>query len=192
MALEDMIKALEEESKQEREEIIDRAKKSAKRILDEAKEEAKRLKQEEVSRVTAGLEGEQAKLLNTARLSVKKDVIKAKEEVIQEVFKEVETRLEKLRESADYQKIFETLTREALEGIKGKVKIEVDKKDLSIAKTVLEKQGLDFTLEPSPTSMMGLQVTTEDGRITVTNTFDSRLDKARQFLKSELTSVLFG
>lgn len=192
MALEDILKALDEEGKRECEEILERAKQNAKRILTEAKEEAQRIKQAEIAKVTAGLEGERSKVLNIARLAVKKEVIRAKEEVIQEVFSETENRLKRLGESSDYPRILESLILETLQDVEGKIKVEVDKKDLSLAKSILDKKGIDYSLEADPSSRAGIQVTTEDGRITITNTFDSRLEKVRQFLKSEITTVLFG
>lgn len=192
MALEDILKALEEESKTECVDIVARSKQSAKRIVAEAKEDAKRVKEDEIAKATSGLGGERAKVINAARLTVKKEVIRAKEEVIQEVFNEVESRLKKLRDSSDYPHIFESLAVETLEGIEGKVKVEVDKKDIPLAKSILEKKGLDYSLDASPTFLAGIKITTDDGRITITNTFDSRLEKAHQFLKSEITNVLFG
>lgn len=192
MALDEMLRALEEDSKKECEEIMARAKQNAERIVAEAKEDAKRVKQDEIAKVISGLEGERERVLNETRLAIKKEAIRAKEEVIQEVFSEVDNRLEKVRESPDYSGIFESLALETLEGIEGRIKVEVDQKDLALAKSILETKKLDYWLEASPASSSGFKVTSEDGRITITNTLNSRLEKASQFLRSEIAKALFG
>jgi V/A-type H+-transporting ATPase subunit E len=192
MALEDMLRALEEEGQAECDKIMSQAKAREKEILKEAKEEASVIKEAHMKKVKAALRSERARIISNATFYVKKEVLKAKEELIKECFNEAAKRLEVLRSSPQYEKIFADLAKEALANTEGEVVVSVDKRDAKLAERVLGSLTRRYKLTTNLKCLGGLVVTTGDGRITFINTFDSRLAKARKLLRSEITSVLFG
>lgn len=192
MNLDEMLRILEEEGQKQCEIIIRDGEAQVAKILEEAEEEVKNIKERELEKVLASLQIERAKILNEARLFVKRQIIQAKEEFIQKAFSEAKKKLNEIRKSKDYKTIFKNLLSEAMEGIEGKILVDVDKEDEKVAREVLNESGLDYELYASLTSLGGLKVSTTDGRITLTNTIDTRLEKGRQLLKTEIMTTLFG
>lgn len=192
MALKDMLEALGEEGAGQCKEIISRAEAQKAAILEEAKKEAEETRQEEVKKVQTVIQVDRAKVINEARLAVKREVIHAKEELIQETFQEATKELQAFRKSPDYAKSFERMVDEAVEEIPGRVAVNVEKRDEKLAKEVLARKGIEYELVGSLNSSGGLRITSEDGRISLTNTFGIRLEKAKRLLKSDVMNILFG
>ncbi len=191
MAVEDIFRALEAEGDKECQAVVDRAKEQAKSIIGEAEEQARRITQEKIDKVCASLAGEQAQVLNSARLRQIKETTATKEGYIRRAFDEAKGHLS-LRSKPNYERTFELLAKEALGLRPGKVRVYVDPKDASVAQAVLPRLCDEFELYTELECLGGLRVTTEDGRVTHLNTIDSRLEKARQALKSKVASILFG
>lgn len=192
MGLEQIIKILEEEAGKEQEEILSRAKERANKLLEQARAEAKQIEDREIERVTSALKGEQAKTINIAKLYVKKETVRTKEELIEKAFLQAAEQLKEFRKSKDYLLVFRKLLKEVVANTEGKILVSADKRDSKLAQETLEEMGVDYKLEPTLRSLGGAKVTTSDGRITLVNTLDSRLEKARQILKPEVTKTLFG
>jgi len=191
MALDDMLRVLEEEGKKQREEVLAQGEERAAKILEEARVEAERIKQEEMDKVAISLQGEKAKILNDARLYVKRRVIQTKEDFIQKAFSATREELLKFRNSKDYPQVFRRLLTEAVENADGKVVVHVNKEDEKLARQVLDQMGVAYQLHSNMSSLGGVKVTTADERITLVNTLEARLEKAKQHLKSEVMATLF-
>ena len=192
MALEDMLKALEEEGCAECERILSQAEERAKRIVEEAEQEGVAIKEAHMAKARELLRSEKSRILSEANFAVKKAVIQAKDLLISQVFDRVSDRVKKMRSSPDYPDVFRKLASEALANAQGRVLVSVDERDQEIARSVLNDLGADYELRTDIECCGGLTVTTAEGRITFVNTLDSRLDKARAVLKPDVAAVLFG
>jgi V/A-type H+-transporting ATPase subunit E len=192
MALDEILKALEEEGDREVAEIIAKARAQADKIIEEAKEEAKRLKNEEVDKAKRAAESESARIINAARLFAKKEIIRAKEECIKKVVEEARERLKNLRRGKEYPQILQRLIAEAMEGVDGRVVVKVNPEDKELAQKLLSDFQITYELKPESNIEGGLQVQTKDASIFINNTLESRLNKAAQLLKTEVTKILFG
>lgn len=192
MALDDMLRTIEEEGEKRRQEILKRAQGEAAEIVKRAKDEAKVIKDEYIRRAQSSLQGEKTRILSDAKLFVKKQVIQAKEKHIEEAFGEVAKELEAMRPSEEYAKYFRRLLEETAANAEGKLIVSVDKRDEKVAAAAISEMGLDCELRTDLTCLGGLRATTLDGRITLTNTFDSRLERAKQFLKPDVATMMFG
>jgi V/A-type H+-transporting ATPase subunit E len=191
VAVEDIFRALEAEGEKESKEVLARAKEQAEKVVEEAEEESRRIAQDKIDKVCASLQGEQAQILNSARLKQIKETTSRKEALIRRAFDEAKAHLN-VRDRADYPEIFEMLAKEAIGLRPGKVRVYVDPRDAQVAQAVLPRVCDDFELYTELECLGGLRVTTEDGRVTHLNTVDSRLEKARSALKSKVASILFG
>lgn len=192
MALEDMLQALEEEGSAECERVLSQAKDRAEEIIKEAKEEGVVVKKEHMSKIDILLKAERSRVMNEASFAVKKAIIKAKDSLIARTFDEISSEIGKIRGTPSYKEVFAKLASEALSNTKGKLVVSVDPKDAELAESVLKGMGVDYELRTDLQCCGGLTVTTQDGRVTYVNTLDSRLEKARLVLKSQVASVLFG
>lgn len=191
MGIEEILQSLEEEGRLACQEVLDRAKEQARQIKKEAQEEAKKLKQAEIEKYRAVVESEAAKILNAARLAAKKEIIKAKEEAVKKVVEMALQEVEKIRKSKEYPEIFRHLLEEALEGINGKVVVRVNPVDVKLAEKLLSELQVDGEIKSYPAVNGGVIVDSAEGNITVTNTFQSRLKKAAQVYKAEVTRIIF-
>jgi vacuolar-type H+-ATPase subunit E/Vma4 len=57
---------------------------------------------------------------------------------------------------------------------------------------VLNELGWNSEIVGDLTSAGGLAVSTKDGKVVVSNTIESRLNNAKELLKREIFSTLFG
>lgn len=192
MGIEDIFQALEKEGQKKVDGIISRAEMEAKQMIDQAHDEAERIEREIMNEAEASLRGERARLLNNAKLSKKKEIIKAKEDYIQQAFKQAKDEVKNLRDKPKYKNVFTNLTEEVLNLAEGKVTVSVDPKDEAVAKDVLSRLGNNYEIKTDISCIGGLRARAEDGKISYINTLDSRLEKANQITKAEVATVFFG
>lgn len=191
MALKDMLKALEEEGQQQLKEITETARKQARDIIEAAEQQAAGIKDQYVERMNKVIAGEKTKLMSDATVYVKREVSRAKEEVIGSAFNTTSDNLRNTRTAKDYPETFERLAREAVSQTEGPVVAHVDSRDAKLADSVLKKIGADYTLKPDLKTAGGLNITVDNGRIVIENTLEVRIDRARRFLKSEVVAILY-
>lgn len=193
MGLEEILRALEEEGKRDEKEIKSRAEVEARAILKQAEADAKKIGESLVGEAKRKAESERTKILNAARLYVKKELIKAKGELLKGAVKEAEKGLAQFREKSNkYREVLRKLTEEALEGIEGKVIVYVAKKDEPLMKKSLREMQVEAEVRPHLNSLGGVRVETADGSITVLNTLDNRLNQVSQVYRVEVVKLLFG
>ena len=192
MALDDMLRAIEEEGDARCKQILDNAEVEAAEILKNAKEEAKRVREEYITRAEATMFGEKTRILSDAKLYVKKQVIQAKEKHIEDAFDSVASEFEAMRTRPEYASYFRRLLDETAANAEGNLVISVDRRDEKVARDAVAAAGLDCELRTDISTLGGLKAITADGRIVLTNTIDSRLERAKQFLKPEVATKLFG
>ncbi|MFA5867293.1 MAG: V-type ATP synthase subunit E [Actinomycetota bacterium] len=192
MALDDMLKALEEDGKQQQSDIMETARIQARDIIKAAESQAGDIKSAHVDKMNKVIREETTKLLAEAKTSVDREVNRTKDDVIEDLFDKAHERLRAVRASKDYPEIFRELAEEALSQADGTLVIHVDPRDKKLAEEVLAKSKADYTLETDLTSQGGVEITAEHGRITISNTLESRADRARRFLKSEVAASVFG
>jgi vacuolar-type H+-ATPase subunit E/Vma4 len=191
MALQDIVRALEEQADAECREILENAKLQAKSITTEAKEEADRIRQRKVDQAEAGVKTKAAQVVNAARLENKRDVAALKDRGISDVFIGALEALGKIRDGKGYEALFSALVQEALAGVEGHVDVEVDPRDKKIAESVLRGMGVDFALEPDLTTAGGAVIVAGDRRVFRRNTLEDRLEKVRKIAQSQTAEILF-
>jgi V/A-type H+-transporting ATPase subunit E len=192
VALDDMLKALEEDGKQQQSDIMETARVQARDIIKSAEAQAGDIKAAHVDKMNKAIGEETTKLLSEAKTSVDREVNRTKDDVIEDLFDKAHDRLRAVRASKEYNAMFRQLTEEALAQADGALVIHVDPRDLKLAEEVLAQSKADYKLETDLTSQGGLEISAENGRITISNTLESRADRARRFLKSEVAASVFG
>lgn len=192
MALEDIFRALEEQAQQEREDILSSARAQAEAIAEDAAEQAEGIRAGcvEKSEAAAGLRA--AKAMNAARLDAKKQVASVKDEAVNSAFDAAAERLAAMRSSDGYDEVFQALAKEALDGVEGEAALLVDPADEDRAKRVLTELGAEAEIRPEISTSGGVVVLVGNGRVSRRNTFEDRLDRARQTSQSEVAEILFS
>jgi len=191
MSIEDILQALDEQCRQECQEIFKRAEEEAKQILDKAEADAEEIRQTRLAKVKAEAESETTSMLYSARLKSKNAIISVKEQVAEKALAEAEERLRDLRSQSGYPAILEALIREGLTRITGKVVVHVDPADREIADEIMRRLGMDYELLTDIGTVGGAEVSDADGRVRIINTVEERLNRAREKLRMQVSGILF-
>lgn len=192
MALNDMLKALEEDGKQQQSDIMETARVQARDIIKSAEAQAGDIKTAHVDKMNKIISEETTKLVSEAKTSVDREINRTKDDVIEDIFDKAHDKMRSVRSMKEYPAIFDALMQEALSQADGSIIVHVDPRDKKLADEVLSKTDSDYRLETDLSSQGGVEITAENGRITISNTIESRLDRARRFLKSEVAATVFG
>ncbi|MEW6553448.1 MAG: V-type ATP synthase subunit E [Actinomycetota bacterium] len=191
MSIEDILQALDDQCRQECQEIFSRAEAEAKQILDRAQAEADAIRQARLDKVKAEARSETTSMLYTARLKSKNTVISTKEQIAEKALASAEEELHGLRSRQDYPSILEDMIKEGLVRISGKVIVHVDPADAEVAEAVMKRLALDHELLLDIQSAGGAVISDADGRVRIVNTVEERLNRAREKLRMHVSGILF-
>jgi V/A-type H+-transporting ATPase subunit E len=194
LALEDILKALEEKAEAREAAIESEAKQRVNEILAEVDKDAARTKRMRLKKVEDQIRSEATGIVYSAQLKAKNQLIKAQEETVDEAFKKAEQRLKDLGKQQDYPQVLEVLLDECLDFFpEGEVLVQVRPDDRDLLEKMLAGRGRSFRISDTPLAASGgLVVSSPDGQIVVSNTFESRLERARDHLRLEISKSLFG
>jgi vacuolar-type H+-ATPase subunit E/Vma4 len=191
MAMDDILKALEEQAESDCAEIIDQAKAEADAILRDAREQAEAAKEARLQRTRAQVEPRASQLVNSARLQNKRDIEAARAAAIEEVFDAAGRKLAELRgDPAAYGVLLKALLDEALAGSEGDAEALVDQADVALLAPVVS--SVTCTVTAAETPMGGVTVMTCDGKVARRNTLEDRLEAVHRSSTSQVAEILFG
>jgi vacuolar-type H+-ATPase subunit E/Vma4 len=191
MAIEDILRALDEQARADCDEIIGEANAHAKLIIEEAEREAEQIHEGFVHQVERVATAKASKKINAARLEAKMTVSSVKGEGVTSVFEQANDRLASVRGS-DYDALFAKLAAEALDGVSGAVTIHVRSEDTERAQQAATQAGLTAEVVGDLDTAGGLIVETNGGKVVRRNTLEDRLDRVVQFVQADVAQVLFS
>ncbi len=193
MTYEDLIKSMEVNAEKKINEILNKARQEAEEIIETAKAEAETIKSSYLENAQKSVEIERNQLIYNVKAETKMRVIKEKDAVIQRAFDEAGKSLGSVRDRDTYKEYFKRMLQEAARELSGeKVRFHVDKRDSHLCEQVLAELNVNSEIITDLTSAGGLNVSTRDDTVVVFNTIESRLNNARELLKREIFSMLYG
>ncbi len=192
MALEDILRALEEQAAEQEKEILAEAEATADSTRSDGVRTAERIYTVEHERILRPLKGEQARILNEARLYQQNEIQSRKNQLWQEALEAARSKLTKASSGKDYDAALKILISEALAEESHDVVVVVRPADVKTAKAALKESGReDATVEEDAECIGGASVTSPATRTRTINTLDSRLDRFTTRHGSELATKLF-
>lgn len=191
MAIEDILKALDEQAQEDCDAVLGEAHEHAKLILDDAKRAAAEVHDGYTRQVEKVARAQAAREVNAARLEAKMKVSSAKGDGVSSVFGTATTMLPGLRD-AEYEKLFAALAAEAFEGLDGAVMIRVAAQDAAMATRAAAAAGLPATVDATFSTAGGLVVEAYGGRVIRRNTLEDRLERVSQYMQADVARVLFS
>jgi V/A-type H+/Na+-transporting ATPase subunit E len=193
LALEDILRALEEKASKRIEGIQSEAELRVVEITAEVEKDASRTRRVRLKKVEDAVRSESTAIVYSASLKAKNELIRAQEETVDEAFQLAEKRLAELNRDESYPSILRVLLDEVLEFFDGEVILQVRADDRRLVESAMaEKQRPYRISETSLEASGGLVASSPTGEVTVSNTFESRLDRARDKLRLEISNALFG
>jgi vacuolar-type H+-ATPase subunit E/Vma4 len=191
MAIEDILRALDEQAQSDCDAVIDEASQHAKLIIEEAEREAQQIQEGYVHQVERVAKVEAAKRVNAARLESKMIVSSVRGDAVSETFDNAAEQLKQVRAGGSYDALFSALANEALTGLQGPVTIRVAPDDGARAQQVAAARG-DATVDPTLDTAGGVIVEASGGRIIRRNTLEDRLERSRGLVQADIAKVLFS
>jgi len=162
-------------------------------ILAQAQMEAGQIN-EDISRdVSTPAIAERARILHRARLESLRVVGDVREDLVDTAINRTRERLASFRTNPAYSMVLRLFIREALaelaSGGKQNVQLLADRRDKTLMEEILDDLKLDLPVSYELGCWGGLIARSEDGRVVVTNTLESRLEHATSFLRSHLAAL---
>lgn len=192
MPYEDLINALLKDGKYQCEQIIEKARADAEEIIKNAEREAARQKQEYLAKIDSDIKKASMAIINRARIEAGGRVIRARYEVIEDIFNRAYERFLEIKNGKDYPSVFEKLCKEALRDVNGETRVLIDEDETELFKRFFPDTTVKLEAVKGNRKMAGLELITSDGAVVVKNTLNSRLEKIKPELILELNKFLFG
>lgn len=192
MALEDILRALDKKAEAEITAILDGAQHRVDEIKSEIEQSAARARRLKLKKIEDSIRSEAAAVVYSASLKAKNSVIEAEKDVVDSAFNAAEKKLHEISKEESYPKILEVLIDGCLEYLKGDVVIQTRPQDRELIEKIMASKGINFKFSDTPLEASGgLIAQSPNGDIVVYNTFESRMDRARESLKLEISKTLF-
>ena len=188
------------ESKDKTEWIIKSAKETEKKILADAEKKGKENYDVIIQNGRQLGEKERQKLLSTAEMEAKKQVLNSKEVLIEETFLKARTKFNELKKTKKYKEILVNQIMSSIMVLDGKefTVVVYEGENLKLTKEIVERikngtkrKGLKLILEEVSDDIGGVIVREKGGKVSIDNTFDSIIDRKRNEIRVRISEVLF-
>ena len=187
-------KAILDKAKEEADKISSDAEIKAREVIEKAEEQKELRFEEEKKKAISEAYRDASKILSQASLKYRQVRLKEKDAVINEIIKRVK---DELSQDVKNKELFVRLIKEAFDALKtdDKVILLVSPKDLDIVREVIEKNSKlkEKITEVSEIDCMGgILMEAANGRVSIDNTFDTRLEMLMPKILPEIGKKLFG
>ena len=193
MTYEELMASIEATASERMREMREKARAEAEQIRKTADEKARELEKEAMEQAKKRVEAEREKLVARVRGEVKIEFLRRKQEVSDRAFREARELVLAARTRPTYQLTARRLAEEALGQVRGSdLVLHIDPRDRTLFEGILRDLRRNCEIATDLEIAGGLTITSKDGRFAVTNTLESRLSRARELLKGEVFSLLYG
>lgn len=196
MSLEAILEAIETSGREKIEQIQEQAKKEVDEILEAAREEAQSIREQERQKALRSARRERAHLLHEARSHQLKIHQEGRDHIIEEILERTRERLQDFRTEQAYEDLLQRFVDESFEALSASLVedetpvLEIDPRDRDSLENKLAELPRNFNIEEGTKSWGGVALSSQDRRVRVINTLESRMERATPFLCVSLTARL--
>jgi len=179
---------IREDGKREVDSILDKAGRTADGIMEKARTEGEKAAQEIMKDAEAKAQAIKKKILSSVALEAKREKLRLREELFEEVISLVKEKLARLRESKRYPEVLARLALEAIEALgRNEVTVYADRRDIELVRDEVvpaiigkvKEKGIavdSITVSELERQVLGgLMVGATGGNVIYDNTFESRI-----------------
>jgi len=193
MPYEQLIESVEVSAKEKVSELKEKTYREATEITKEAESKDESIRMRYLEAVNKALEIERNEAIVKIKEETKMKLIRVKDEMYQKAFSEAKAILSSARENANYENSFRKMLKEAAAELVGEeIRLHIDKRDENLCKKLLPELHLNCEITTDLTCAGGLNASTKDERFIVFNTIESRFERAKALLRSEIFATLYG
>ncbi|MBU6997402.1 MAG: hypothetical protein HXS41_03890 [Theionarchaea archaeon] len=190
MGVEDIKRKIIADAEKEKEKILEEAREKAALIIDEKRNSARRRKEEILLKAESDGELEKSRILTIEKLESRKNLLAAKQGVIQNVF---DTALKQLSTSDEYEVLLAERIQHVAQGGEEIILSPRDRKQLS--KSFFEKVNATvsqpLTLSSETRNIVGGFILKRDD-IEINESFDMRMQELRDDMERDVAHILFS
>jgi V/A-type H+-transporting ATPase subunit E len=193
VAYENLLRSVDESAQERERELLETARITTESVRKKAREQAELVRQSQISDAEKSANIEKNKLMYIAGAENKARLIRIKEQLFSSAFDEAKLRLSGLRNRPEYPEIFKKLTLDAAGALGADAfHVHVDPRDAELCRKTLASLNLKAEIIPDLVSAGGLVACLPDGSVIISNTVESRLERAADLKKLEIYSILSG
>jgi V/A-type H+-transporting ATPase subunit E len=193
MTLEKLKQEIEERSQEEIRQLKEKGESEVAEIMRETEEKSELIRNKLINSAKKTIEEEKIKLCYDASVEIKTRLNQEKEQVFESTFLEVSKDLADLRDKKSYNTTFIKLVEEAVKALgEEEIILHVDNRDEDLCNQVVQSLGLNCEIVTDLECAGGLNACTRDEEVKVYNTFESRLERAKEIMKLEIYATLYG
>jgi V/A-type H+-transporting ATPase subunit E len=193
MAYENLLKSVEESAQEREQDLREKAQSAVQAISEDIRNQSVEIQQSLLEVAKKAVAVEKNKRIYLTKRENKEILIKTKERIVSQAFRDAEQRLSGLRNDPKYPAVFNKLAREAIEAVRDeKFRIHIDKRDEHLMKRILSDMNLSGEVIADLQCSGGLVVSTRNESVTISNTLESRLERAKERKKLEVYAVMYG
>lgn len=198
MSLQAIVEAIRKAGEVKVLEIERQAHSQAGQILTNARMLAGTISENACADVIAPAAQERARIIHKARTEALHQLGNAREELVDTALDQVRGRLAGIRGDDSYPQVFKTLVYEAISALNmsrdrtPSISLQADSLDREILEAHLRELGLDVAVDYDIECWGGVIARSEDNRVVVINTLESRIEKATPYLRRYLSALFEG
>jgi V/A-type H+-transporting ATPase subunit E len=193
MPYEDLLSALKANAQERMKEIRDRAEAEALKIRRDAEEGAQGIRSAYLEEARRAVQLEKGKLISKVGAEKRMAFAKTKEDLFRQIFDQAALGMASARDHQGYRLLLKKILGEAMEELpEEEIRVHIDPRDEPLCRDILREMKQNCEVVTDLTTMGGLNATTADERLMIFNTLESRLARAKELMKSEIMSTLYG
>ncbi|HUL62377.1 MAG TPA: V-type ATP synthase subunit E [Methanocella sp.] len=193
MEHEDLMKSMDEGVEEKKVELRKKAEEAAKAIRCDAKTRAAEVRKARLDAAVAAMKAERNHAFYATKNEMGKDLTAAKYRLFDRAFGAAAEALAGLRSDGGYPACYRQLVAEALGELDDPSGVlHIDPRDADVCREALDGLGERCGVVPDLQCAGGLNASSPDGKVVVSNTVEARLEKAKDRLKLDVFAALFG
>ena len=162
-------------------------------IKTRAKKQAGDIRQAHLDEVNKSITTERNKLLYLTKAENKELLIKTRETAFERAFSVAEARLKGLRSDPKYPAVFEKLLKEAAGAMEdASFIVHVDPRDEVLCRKILSHRNPSPEIRTDLVTEGGVALSLPDNSVVISNTVESRLQRAKELKRKEIHAILTG
>jgi vacuolar-type H+-ATPase subunit E/Vma4 len=193
VAYEDLLNSVEESAREKELELRNKEAAAVDEIKARAKKQAGEIRQNHIAGVYKSIKTERNKLVYLTKAENKELLIKTRETAFERAFSETEVRLKGLRSDPKYPAVFKNLLKEAVHALGDEAfVVHVDPRDEALGKKTISLLNLSSEIRTDLVTDGGVVASLPDNSVVISNTVESRMQRAKELRRKEIHAILTG
>jgi len=193
MKYDHLIKSIEDSADERIREIKEGAKIESERIRREALDLSEERHQALLKEARARMVVEENTKIYRARENVKEKIARYRLDSFNGVFESAAHALSSMRKDPDYEAFFQARLKEVVHEMHSPATVlHIDPRDEGLCRRLMDSSGMKFEIATDITTSGGLTASDPAGSMIMHNTIESRLDRVKETMRTDIIRILFG